>query len=148
MKIIFTRNHLPLSPIVRFITWSEYSHCGFISKNNMVIEAKFSGVQSNKLSKVISGSSKSIIYELDLEDEQKAENFLLLQIGKDYDISALFGIFLHRDWQKDDKWFCSELLAKSIIESGSPFIPSKYLNRITPQDLLFICQAHGRIVDG
>jgi len=114
----------------------------------MVIEAKFSGVQSNQLSEVISDSSKYIIYELDLEDEQKAENFLLLQIGKDYDISALFGIFLHRDWQKDNKWFCSELLAKSIIESGSPFIPSKYLNRITPQDLLFICQAHGRIVDG
>ena len=32
------------------------------------------------------------------------------QIGKPYDKTGALGLGLHRDWQEDDAWWCSELI--------------------------------------
>ena len=42
---------------------------------------------------------------------------LFLQIGKPYDVTAVFGLALHRDWREKSKWFCSEELAAAAEES-------------------------------
>lgn len=73
-------------------------------------------------------------YSLDINGSL-SNKFLLDQLGKPYDWTAIWGFLLHkRNWQEDDKWFCSELIA-AAINLEQP-IYSKALHRITPKDLL------------
>jgi hypothetical protein len=45
--------------------------------------------------------------------------FLHAQEGKPYDWRAIFAFqFGERDWQEDDSWFCSELVAAALRASG------------------------------
>ena len=51
------------------------------------------------------------------------------------DGTAVLGLGLHRDWQQDDSWFCSELAAWSFQQAGSPLFRANAARRVTPQDL-------------
>ena len=59
------------------------------------------------------------------------------QSGKRYDYSAIFGIFLDREWRDDTRWFCSELVAAAFEKTNTPLLnPNAETWRITPRDLL------------
>jgi uncharacterized protein YycO len=84
-----------------------------------------------------------IIVHLDVTEEQHGIfwKFLLAQIGKPYDIYAIAGFIFNRDWQKDDAWFCSELIAAALQEAKIVKRLMAPNNKITPQELLLICSA-------
>lgn len=65
--------------------------------------------------------------------------FLRAQVGKPYDFVAIAGIALGRDWQSDDKWFCSELIAAALCHCGifPPRLATEF-NHVTPRDVLLI----------
>jgi hypothetical protein len=72
--------------------------------------------------------------------------FLRAQIGKKYDVMAIAGIVLQRDWQHADRWFCSELMAAALSECG--FFPphlAEEFNHVTPRDLLLILSGRPRL---
>jgi len=51
---------------------------------------------------------------MDPETTQNIIKTALTQEGKPYDWGALFGFLFRRDWMENgDKWFCSELVARS-----------------------------------
>jgi hypothetical protein len=62
-----------------------------------------------------------------------ARAWLMAQVGKSYDWTALVGIFSHRNWQDDDKWFCSEHAETFISLFSKPRFRAS-ASRITPQD--------------
>jgi hypothetical protein len=60
----------------------------------------------------------------------------MTQEGKPYDWAGIFGLVLReRNWEDDDKWFCSELVAWSFKQGGFPLL-NETTSRITPRDLL------------
>lgn len=69
-------------------------------------------------------------------------SFLTAQIGKPYDISAIEAFVVGRNWQEEDAWFCSELIAAGLVRAGVFAYPLAVpSNKITPADLLLLCSA-------
>ena len=109
------------------------------------------------LAKVIAAHSAHIIVDLPCYSPAEVINAARSQIGKPYDLTALFGLLMHRDWQEDDSWFCSELVAWAFSRGGSPLFRREVMHRITPQhlwilapeptppDLEYLPQQEGRI---
>lgn len=130
MKVIFCRSHLPGSYLIRLVTLSKWSHCALVIKDNVCLEATYPQVRLTTLEEIKRTHSSWEIRELDIEPDML--DWGVQQVGKPYDISGLLGFFQpNRKWQKDDKWFCSELLAAMtgfFQEDG----------RVTPQMLLLI----------
>jgi len=69
--------------------------------------------------------------------------FLRAQVGKPYDFLAIAGIALQRDWQKEDAWYCSELIAAALCHCGvfPPHLATEF-NHVTPRDVLLIVSGH------
>lgn len=66
-------------------------------------------------------------------------SFLRAQVGKPYDFLAIAGIALQRDWQKENSWFCSELVASALCHCGVfPSHLATEFNHVTPRDVLLI----------
>ena len=57
------------------------------------------------------------------------------ELGKKYDLLALLGNVVRRDWENPEKWFCSELVAHCFKVADHPLL-NYDTNRITPLDLL------------
>jgi uncharacterized protein YycO len=134
MKAIYCRRHNPGSLLLRFFTWSSWSHCGIVTPDGTVIEAAaFHGVIERPLSEFMAGVSKSADRDIPLPDDAAAIRFARAQVGKPYDWSGAIGLALRRDtWQADDAWFCSELVEAAAAAGGR----QRFINqasRVTPQ---------------
>jgi uncharacterized protein YycO len=72
---------------------------------------------------------------LQLRDEDAARAFAESQVGKPYDWGGVLSIpvpFISRNWQSDERWFCSELLAACAARGNTPLIRLQ-TNRVTPE---------------
>lgn len=135
VKLIFSADTSMASRVVRIATFSWCSHVSIICPDNTVIESiPSAGVVKTPYKTRINQSSRFEIYQVDA-DEQKTIAYAESQLGKPYDWAGILGWGLRRDWQEDDAWFCNELVAKSLLEAGTPVVNSE-LYRITPRDLL------------
>ena len=132
VKVIFGRNNLPFSWIIRLFTWSRWSHCGVIDSTGVnVIEATAKhGVAVSTLSGFKHRYKKHAIVELPVLNGVDAHSLLRQEIGKSYDWLAIISLVVKRDWEQPDKWFCSELIAHAI-----GIFRRDRVGRITPEDL-------------
>jgi len=127
----FSTERDALSRMVRLATWSEFSHVDFVLPDGRLLGALPSGgVAVRKPSSHISAAQ----LQVDASDAVLAA--AMSQRGKPYDWGAIAGFATHRDWQRDDRWFCSELVAWAFHEAGTPLLRTDHLSRITPRDLL------------
>ena len=85
--------------------------------------------------------------ELQVEDLSSARIWLNNQLGKPYDwtatlalsgITGVVNLIFGRNWQRDDKWFCSEHTETFITRFSRPRFRTDALSRVTPkhQDML------------
>lgn len=81
------------------------------------------------------------------EQEFQFRNFLLQQIGKPYDKTAILGFATGRDWRAEDSWFCSELAAAALEEGGIFHDLYSPVNKITPAALALAFSAAGAVVE-
>ena len=127
----------------RLIEWfgaSYYSHVTTLCLDRQnVIDARLNGgVRRRPLSYLV----KETIdwYALECTPEQLAAvmGFLSAQIGKRYDIRAIWhfvtGQVRDHNWTRRTAWFCDELAAASWIQAGiaKRTMPTMPLYRITP----------------
>lgn len=56
--------------------------------------------------------------DVPLPDEEAGIRFLLAQLWKPYDWSAILGFVGLRDWQSPNRWYCSELCAAAMMAGG------------------------------
>ena len=137
MKLLFSRRHHIGSWLIRFVTWSEYSHVDLVLDDTSLIGAtSFDGVAVSQLKDRLAKASKAVMVDIPVKDKAVAEAFAISQLGKPYDWLGVIGIGLKRNWQEDDKWSCAELVASVLSEGGQKPFDSKYHHRITPQHLL------------
>lgn len=134
MRVLFCTSNLPGAVLIRSVTWSKYSHVALVDGDD-VIEAVWHSVRVAPLAEVIAAHSAHVIVDLPCRSPDEVIKAARSQVGKPYDISALFGLLMHRDWQDEDRWFCSELVAWAFSQGGSPLFRREAMHRITPQHL-------------
>jgi hypothetical protein len=115
MILAFCRGRGFLSALVRWQTWSKYSHVAIVTHEGVFESIPFRGVRRREFWPDISGID---FYSVETRTIPVL-TFLNLQLGKTYDY---FGVlrFLPR-WRKNDRgssWFCSELAFEAARLGG------------------------------
>lgn len=137
IEIFFSDSDLIGSKIIRSVTWSQYSHVGFYDRQKgTVIDSRMKkhGVTEYPFEE-LKKEYPRILLRTFPNVPRSALDIARTQLGKPYDWTALAGIGLHRNWQEDDKWFCSELVPWACLQAGASVI-FKDTWRVTPQDVL------------
>ena len=156
MRVLFCTSQLPGAVMIRAVTWSDWSHVALVDGDE-AIEATWPAVCVTPLADVIAKHSAHVIIDLPCRSSVEIIAAARSQVGKGYDLTALFGLLARRDWQEPDKWFCSELVAWAFSQGGSPLFRPEAMHRITPQhlwmlapvppppDLVFFSTTEGRL---
>lgn len=131
MRLIFAKNRSIASYVIRLFTWSRWHHVGVISNDGKyVIESTSKdGVSKVSITDFNARYDVTRIAEINC-DTDKAQSFLLSQLGKKYDWRAILSIVLHCNLSDKNKWFCSELVA-----AASGIFREERGARITPEHL-------------
>ena len=133
VKIVFcTATYGVADFFIRAFTWSKWSHVALLLDDNTVIEATYPLVRRVPLAEMLQHYDKFEIVDISC-DYAKTKKAAISQIGKPYDLSAIAGFALHRNWQEQDSWFCSELVAWCLEQGGTKLFKDAY--RVTPQHL-------------
>ena len=139
MRVLFCTSKLPGAALIRAVTWSDWSHVAIVDGEE-VIEATWPAVRVAPLAEIIAKHSCYIVVDVPCADSAAVIAAARSQVGKPYDLTALFGLLAHRDWQEADRWFCSELVAWAFQQGGSPLFRPEALHRVTPQHLWMIAK--------
>lgn len=139
MRVLFCTSKLPGATLIRAVTWSDWSHVALIDGEE-AIEATWPAVRVSPLADVLAKHSANCIVDIPCDNPAAVLAALRSQIGKPYDLTALFGLLTHRDWQEPDAWFCSELVAWAFSQGGAPLFRPEALYRVTPQHLWMIAK--------
>ena len=133
IRLLFSTSHHPMSAVIRACTWSKWSHVALVA-GPCAIEAVTTGVRKVPVLEAMDRAKRAAVVELPCRDPRAVIAAAESQLGKPYDFTAIVGLGLHRDWQEDDRWFCSELVAWAFAEAGTPLFRTEAW-RITPQDI-------------
>lgn len=140
MRVLLCTSRLPGAALIRAVTWSRFSHACLVDGDE-VIEAVWPRVRVVPLSDVIASHPHHVIIDFPCRSDRSVIKAARSQVGKPYDLTAPFGLMFHRDWQKDDAWFCSELVAWSFAQGGTPLFRPEAMRRVTPQHLWMLSPA-------
>lgn len=130
--LLFMRSRTLLSPIIRAVTWSAWSHMAIIPARGRAFEARMGhGVIETTPGEILGRASRFQFGSVTVSPGTLS--FLLGQVGRPYDYLGVIGVWVHRDWQRDDAWDCSELPAAACAAGGT-MLTRKAFGRVTPQD--------------
>lgn len=134
--LLFTARKNIGSKVIRLATWSKWSHVALLCSDGSVIESvgKY-GVRRVKFSEAVKGAFRYSIVQFKDIDERELIKVLETQLEKGYDYPGAIGIGLHGNWQKDNRWVCSELLAWGFQEINKPLFRKEEIRKVSPQHL-------------
>lgn len=135
VQLLYTRSHSPASAGIRLATWGEFSHVAQVVDDQVVEAVWKPGVRPDLLRNAIGRASRWAIVEYDHKNPEGMISAVRSQIGKPYDLTGALGLGVHRDWQEDDAWWCSELIPWAAEQAGEPWFMPHAMHRITPQHL-------------
>ena len=138
MRVLLCTSKLPGAAIIRWLTGSRWSHCALVNSMGYAVEAKWPRVRLTHMDSIANSHTKSVVIDIPCSDETAAWAWATAQVGKPYDLTALVGWLSGRDWQEEDSWFCSELVAQAFAQAGSPLFRDGTLSRVTPQNLWMV----------
>ena len=111
---VVTERWNPVSASIRYITRSWASHTEFcdLATGETFGARYFGGVKER--------SAKHSRHYTNVERFthpriEQAFKWALTQVGKPYDLTAIFGILADRNWREDDKWFCSVTGGRGLL---------------------------------
>lgn len=138
IQLLFVTKDDIVSRLIRWFTWSDWSHVELILSDNHVIGSTWkAGVRRTYMAEALAGVTKASIYAIEC-DEESAHVFtaaVLRQEGKPYDLGAVFGFVFRKNWQDVNKWFCSELIAYGAMRANISLL-KQIPSRVTPNDLV------------
>ena len=122
------------SKAIQTFTWSWASHVDFVLPNGKLFGAL--ATQDGGGVRLHDAQDYTRIERFQVDAPSSIIDIAMTQAGKPYDWAGIFGlVFRNRNWESDDKWFCSELVAWSFKQGGYPLL-NENSYRITPRDLL------------
>ncbi len=133
IQIMFSTRYDPISLLIRFFTWSYWSHVDFVDGDYVIGATGLDGVRKDTLEHQKAKVHKWAIYEFD-GDNIEMRKVMNSIIGKPYDYSAIVGFLFRTNWEHTDRWFCSEAIVWAARKIGVNLISDKK-HRVTPRDL-------------
>lgn len=136
VQVLFTKHENIGSWAIRALTMSPWSHVAVPYGDYLVEAVAFGGVRTAKIQDTIRKADAYAFGEIATPlTQSQVFHACASQVGKGYDFGAVIGMPFMRDWQEDDKWFCSELTEWGFLINGAPnFEPAK-MHRVTPRDV-------------
>lgn len=119
------------SRLVSAVTWSWATHVDFVLHNGFLLGAASDGVKIRPPARDYSRVAYYRVPGAPCDVIERAKS----QLDKPYDWTAILGFVARRNWQEDDRWFCSELVAWAFAREGRPLLAGDF-SVITPRDLL------------
>ena len=109
-----------LSRLIRWRTWSKFSHAAWIKTDGSVIEAwSPGGVRLvDNLSTRHTPGTTVLVYDVPGVNREVVEAFLVKQIGKPYDYWNILGFVFRGKIHDPHKWICSELVFAALLAGG------------------------------
>jgi hypothetical protein len=141
VSLLFSTSRHPMSAVIRACTWSNWSHVAVIDGDEVIEATAPAGVRRFPVVQAIDHAKRGQIVELPCLDPGAVIAAAASQLGKPYDYTAVLGLGIHRDWQEEDAWFCSELVAWAFQHAGEPLFRADCLRRVTPQHLWMLAPA-------
>ena len=135
VSLLFCNARDPLSLAIRAFTWSRWSHVALIDGYAAIEAMAPDGVTMTETERILMRSSEFELVDLPCRNPEAVRAAAVSQFGKPYDYTAMMGLALRRNWQEDDAWFCSELIAWAFEQAGEPLFRADCLHRVTPQHL-------------
>lgn len=135
VKLVFSDGGTIVSGLIKVVTWSDWSHVSILLPDNMIFDSTMlhGGVRLRTYDQLLKEEKRVLVREFPMLS-QKTIDMALTQRDKPYDLTAILGLPFRRNWEEDDSWFCSELVAWAAKAAGEPLV-NKEGWRITPQDL-------------
>ena len=138
MRVLLCTSNAPGAVFIRWMTHSDWSHAALVSDDGWAIEATWPEVRKCRVEEIMAKHTRHILVDLYCKAPVRAWKAAEEQVGKPYDMTALFGWLSGRNWQEDDQWFCSELVAWVFEQGGSPLFRDGSCHRVTPNDLWMV----------
>ena len=135
IQLLYTRSHHLSSAGIRLATWGQFSHVAQVAGDRIIESVWTPGVREDSLDNATARASRWAIVEYRHRNPDAMIAAVRSQIGKPYDKTGALGLGVHRDWQDDDAWWCSELIAWAAQRAGDPWFMAQAMHRITPQHL-------------
>lgn len=143
VRLLFSTTRLPFSLLIRTLTWSRWSHVALVDGESVIEAAAGHGVRSVSLKAALERASDYQLVELPAQSPDAILAAARSQLGKPYDWTAILGLGLHRDWQEEDAWFCSELVAWAAAQAGEEWFRREALRRVVPEHLWMLPPQRG-----
>ena len=137
MKVVMLGNWAFSAAIIRLFTFSRWHHCGVLVGDYVIEPRPWYGVKYTHIDSYKKRGRWAII-DIPLDDEGEAIIWLQNQVGKPYDYKALFRMVIHRDWEQDDKWYCSELVGYMMNRFRRDKTFSSSARGILPRDIALL----------
>lgn len=144
ISLLFCNSPDFVSRAIRVFTWSRWSHVALIDGYCAIEALPGEGVIMTETQDVLLRSREFELVELPCRNPEAVRAAAASQVGKPYDYTALLGLALRRNWQEEDAWFCSELIAWAFEQAGEPLYRAECLRRVTPQHLWMLGPAMDR----
>lgn len=147
VRILFTRRCHLGSLAIRLGTWSTWSHVDLVDDRGAVPEligaVAPAGVVRLPMAERLRLASQAALVEFSVRDRNAVLDAAASQVGRRYDWLGVAGIALRgRDWQENDCWFCSELVAWSFSAAGEPLFRADLVSRVVPQHLWMLAHPY------
>jgi len=138
VQLLFSSTCSPLSWLIRICTWSTFSHVALVDGDQVIESMPGFGVRRISLTAALRETSRHERVNLPANAPAQVLAAAASQIGRAYDYNAVLGLSLHRDWQQDNAWFCSELIAWAFQQAGEPLFRAECMRRVTPQHIYML----------
>jgi uncharacterized protein YycO len=152
MKILLFRGRGISSALIRWQTWSKYSHVAVYLDDGSIIESEPGiGVRHLSLPKGCEaefcaerGGCLVLTPVIDAGQEAQIIRFLKLQVGKPYDWRGVFRFVLpfikHNPLDSmihQNRWFCSDVLAAAFDFAGCPLLYRIPFYKVSPEKITY-----------
>lgn len=123
----------PFAAAIKAVTYSQWSHVALVMPDGSVREAVLQdGIRSASFESLISRSSKYVLLKVPVKNA--AEVYAkALDVNAGYDILGAIGLGVGRNWQENDRFWCSEYLAYVLEVTGNGVFRPEAMHRITPE---------------
>lgn len=121
------------SRLIRWGTWSPFSHVDFVMPDGRVLGATASAGVAIRDAEP---AQHEAIFNVPGVPGDVVFSIAAGQLGRPYDWAGVLGFALRRRWHDHHAWFCSELVAWAFWEAGVPLLRTDAAWRVTPRDLL------------
>jgi hypothetical protein len=124
------------SALIRWETWSKYSHVDLVMPDGRLLGARLDGgVQIREMNYADFTKIKRMVASVTNSQGIMLYALAHKQLGLPYQKKSILGFAIRKDGASTGSWFCSELIAWLFDKIGHP-LTFKPVNRVSPEDLI------------